>query len=68
MGMDRELMVFPHPNYILHSQRRQAEKVWYKCPALAYVVDHPDGRILFETGISTSGRMSGWRNGSSWST
>ncbi len=24
----------------------------YQCPALAYIVDHPDGRILWETGLS----------------
>jgi glyoxylase-like metal-dependent hydrolase (beta-lactamase superfamily II) len=24
----------------------------YACPALAYIVEHPDGRVLFETGLS----------------
>lgn len=24
----------------------------YACPALAYIIEHPDGRILFETGLS----------------
>ena len=28
------------------------ENVWHQCPALAYVIDHPDGRVLYETGIS----------------
>lgn len=54
MGMDKEMLLFPHPNYILNTQRREAQKVWYHCPALAYIVDHPDGRILFETGISAN--------------
>lgn len=53
MGVDRELLVFPHPNYVLSSQRREASKVWYRCPAISYVIEHPDGRILWETGIST---------------
>lgn len=28
------------------------EGVPYACPALAYIIDHPEGRILFETGLS----------------
>lgn len=24
----------------------------YACPALAYIIEHPDGRVLFETGLS----------------
>lgn len=28
------------------------EGQWHQCPALAYIVEHPDGRILFETGLS----------------
>ncbi len=35
MGGDKELLVFPHPNYILHSQRREGAKTWYRIPALA---------------------------------
>lgn len=52
MGMDMELMVFPHPNYLLTSQRHEAQKTWYQCPAISYIIEHPDGLILFETGIS----------------
>ena len=25
----------------------------YQCPAIAYIIEHPEGRILWETGIST---------------
>jgi glyoxylase-like metal-dependent hydrolase (beta-lactamase superfamily II) len=28
----------------------------YQCPAIAYIIEHPDGRILWETGISTRGK------------
>jgi len=52
MGMDKEFLLFPSPNYILHSQRREGSKVWYRCPALGYIIEHPEGRILFETGLS----------------
>jgi len=33
MGGDKELLVFPHPNYILHSQRREGAKTWCRIPA-----------------------------------
>ncbi len=56
MGGDKELLVFPHPNYVLSSQRRQGVKTWYRIPALAYLVEHPEGRLLFETGISSKVR------------
>lgn len=51
-GMDYEMLVFPNPNIVLHPGRKQGSKVWYQCPALAYIIEHPDGLILFETGIS----------------
>ena len=28
------------------------EGVWHQCPALAYIIEHPDGLVLFETGLS----------------
>ena len=52
MGLDYELLVFPHPNHVLHTGVTQLPKMWYKCPSLAYVIDHPDGRVLWNTGIS----------------
>ncbi len=64
MGLDYELLVFPHPNYALTTPRQKADKVWYQCPALSYVIEHPDGRILWETGISTAVRqewLEGWQ-------
>jgi glyoxylase-like metal-dependent hydrolase (beta-lactamase superfamily II) len=54
MGIDRELLVFPHPNYILTASRREGRKVWCECPAISYLIDHPDGLVLWETGIATT--------------
>ena len=54
IGLDREMLMFPHPDYILHSQRQAGSKVWCECPVVSYVIDHPDGKILFESGMSTS--------------
>src|SRR5947209_953902 len=53
MGVDKEFLLFPHPDYILHTQRQEAPHIWYQCPALSYIIDTPDGRILWETGISS---------------
>jgi N-acyl homoserine lactone hydrolase len=64
MGMDYELMVFPHPNYSLTAPRQQGAKTWYQCPSIAYIIEHPDGRILWETGISTKCQeewLDGWK-------
>ena len=52
MGMDYEIMVFPHPNHILHTGLTQLSKTWYQCPSLGYIIDHPEGRVLWKTGIS----------------
>jgi len=43
MGLDMSLLV----------EKPEAQNVPYKCPAIAYVIEHPDGRILWETGLST---------------
>ena len=54
MGMDMETMVFPHPKYALSTGRRAGAKVWYRCPALGYIIDTHAGRILWDTGPSPS--------------
>ena len=67
MGMDYELMVFPHPNHALMAGgRREGQKTWYQCPALSYLIEHPDGLILWETGISPNWKaewLAGWHMG-----
>ena len=54
MGMDMETMVFPHPKYALSTGRQAGAKVWYRCPALGYIIDTHAGRILWDTGPSPS--------------
>jgi N-acyl homoserine lactone hydrolase len=51
-GVDLELLVFPHPEIALTKSRQEGHKVWYRCPSLAYVIDHPEGLILWETSLS----------------
>jgi glyoxylase-like metal-dependent hydrolase (beta-lactamase superfamily II) len=52
LGLDHELVVFPHPNLVLNTNRRAGSKHWLRCPVLSYVVEHPDGLLLWDTGIS----------------
>jgi N-acyl homoserine lactone hydrolase len=53
MGLDYELFVFPHPSLVLNAQKQAGQKVWYHCPVLSFVIEHPNGLILWDTGIST---------------
>ena len=52
MGLDYEVLVFPHPDYVLHTDKKEGQKAWYQCPAISYIIEHPDGLVLWETGIS----------------
>ncbi|HLZ72144.1 MAG TPA: N-acyl homoserine lactonase family protein [Dehalococcoidia bacterium] len=65
MGMDMGVMVYPHANYALMAGGQRAGALtWYQCPAQSYIIDHPDGRILWETGISTNWKaewLPGWQ-------
>jgi len=65
MKLDKELLVFPHPEHVLSVDRKQGSKIWFSCPALAYIIEHPDGLILWETGISTKVREE-WTPGWQW--
>ncbi|GAC1525281.1 MAG: N-acyl homoserine lactonase AiiB [Chloroflexota bacterium] len=52
-GMDYELLVFPHPEFaLMGAGRHDAPKTWYACPSLAYIIEHPDGLVLWETSLS----------------
>jgi N-acyl homoserine lactone hydrolase len=53
MGIDYEVLVFPHPDHVLHTDKKEGQKTWYQCPAISYIIEHPDGLVLWETGIST---------------
>jgi N-acyl homoserine lactone hydrolase len=49
---DLELLAFPHPELVLTARRQMAEKTWYHCPLVSFIIDHPDGLILWETGAA----------------
>ena len=56
-GMDMEMVLPGHPDLLPTPGETQKKLVWYQCHSLAYVIEHPEGRILFETGLSP-----GWRD------
>jgi N-acyl homoserine lactone hydrolase len=47
-------VVFPHPDLVLvlNVDRRSGQKHWLRGPILSYVIEHPDGLLLWDTGIS----------------
>jgi hypothetical protein len=45
-------VVFPHPDLVLNVNRRSGQKHWLRGPVLSYVIEHPDGLLLWDTGIS----------------
>ena len=51
-GMDMETLLPGHPDFAASPTHKDRDKAWYQCPSLAYVVEHPEGRILFDTGVS----------------
>ena len=53
LGLDHELAVFPHPDLVLNTSRRAGSKHWLRCPVMSYVIEHPDGLLLWDTGVST---------------
>jgi glyoxylase-like metal-dependent hydrolase (beta-lactamase superfamily II) len=65
MGLDKELMAFPNPELILSAGRQAGAKQWYQCPSLGFIIDHPDGRILWNTGLSTAWDQE-WLDGWKW--
>ena len=53
-GLDLEGLIPGHPSVAMAPGQTDKVKTWYQCPSLAYIVEHPDGLVLFETGISTN--------------
>lgn len=51
-GLDIEHLMWDHPNYMVLPTAQDRKKVYTQAPTNAYVIEHPEGRILFETGVS----------------
>lgn len=52
LNVDRDLLVTGHPEALLTKSAPDISKVWCKIPSFTYVVDHPDGKLLFDASIS----------------
>jgi N-acyl homoserine lactone hydrolase len=51
-SLDYELAVTAHPDSLLTQSHPERQKRWLHHPIYAYVIDHPDGPILVDTGVS----------------
>jgi len=52
IDMDLDLILTAHPKYLLTRSQPQKSRLWYRCPSLCFIFDHPEGRVLFDTSIS----------------
>lgn len=52
MHVDRDLLITGHPDGMLTKSNHAKNKVWCKIPSFTYLIDHPDGKILFDASIS----------------
>ena len=51
-GVDLDSMLPGHPTLAMVAGQTDKKRTWYQCPSIAYIIEHPEGRILFETGVS----------------
>lgn len=52
MHADRDLLLTGHPAGLLSRDGRHKNKVWCEVPSFTYLIEHPDGRLLFDAAIS----------------
>jgi N-acyl homoserine lactone hydrolase len=53
-SLDYEMAVTGHPDYLMRQSdpQRHAEHRWLHHPIYAFIIEHPDGNILVDTGVS----------------
>jgi glyoxylase-like metal-dependent hydrolase (beta-lactamase superfamily II) len=52
MHVDRDLLLTGHPETMLMKSNHAKSKIWCKIPSFTYLIDHPDGKMLFDASIS----------------
>lgn len=52
MHVDRDLLLTGHPETMLMASNHAKSKIWCKIPSFTYLIDHPDGKLLFDASIS----------------
>jgi N-acyl homoserine lactone hydrolase len=53
-SLDYEMAVTGHPDYLMRQSdpQRHAEHRWLHHPIYAFIIEHPEGNILVDTGVS----------------
>jgi N-acyl homoserine lactone hydrolase len=51
-SLDYELALTGHPDRLLTQDHQAGDRQWLHHPIYAYVIEHPDGPILVDTGVS----------------
>ncbi len=52
MRTDIELLVTGHPHYMLTRTNPEKRKIWCQVPSFSYVIEHPDGNMVFDASIN----------------
>lgn len=62
LQLDKDLLLSGHPGMILTRSHRDRPRVLCEAPIITYVIEHPEGRVLFDAAISTDWRQT-WPEG-----
>ena len=52
MNVDRDLLLTGHPSSLLMKSNHTKNKVWCEAPSFTYLIEHPDGKMIFDASIS----------------
>lgn len=53
MHVDKELLLTGHPaSFLTKSSHGPKNRIWCETPSFTYLIEHPDGRLLFDATIS----------------
>ncbi len=51
MHCDKSLLLTGHPDLLLTRTNHKKNSVWCETPSFTYIIEHPDGRMLFDASI-----------------
>lgn len=53
MHADKEVLITGHPeSFLTRGNHQPTNRVWCEVPSFTYLIEHPDGRLLFDATIS----------------
>lgn len=56
LQLDKDLLLSGHPDMILTRSHRDRPRVLCEAPIITYVIDHPEGKVLFDAAIPSDWR------------